>query len=875
MKILEMRALRGPNYYHRLPVIFMKLDLEELEYRPSDTIPDFRERLAAMMPTLLRHTCSPGVAGGFFQRLERGTWAGHIVEHIAIELQELLGHNVTFGKTFTKEPKGVYHVVFRYRYEPVGLRAGEMAVEIIERLYAGEGTDIQPLLAELRLLEEQTRLGPSTRAIVEEASRRGIAHYRLNEHSFIQLGQGKHQRRIVATLMDDTSALWVELASDKERTKQILGEHGIPVPRGRSVTDLQQALQAARDIGFPVVVKPIDGNHGRGVSVNLRTEDEVRLAVELAQNISRRVIVEQFIPGFDYRFLLIDGKLVAAALRQPAFVVGDGDRTVRELIEQLNEDPERGVGHEKNLTRVTIDEETYLALEHQQVILDDVIAPGRTVYVKSTANISSGGTAVDVTDQVHPHNRWLAERIAKLINLNVMGIDVMAPGVDRPFKDGQAAIIEVNAGPGFRMHLHPSQGTPRNVAKPVIDMLFPSGTPYSIPITAVTGTNGKTTTTRMIATILRHCGFTVGMTSTDAVEIDNRPILYGDYSGPGGAQVVLQDPSVDQAVLEVARGGILRRGLGYQWADVGVILNVTSDHLGLGGVENLKQLARVKSTVTEAVKRQGHAVFNADDVLVLKCMKKARSKSVLFSRDPDHTALKENLTKGSYNVTLSDGSIVIQKMDEVLTIARLDEIPATYGGKVMFNADNAMAAVAATYAQGITPEQIREGLMAFQPTIDSAPGRMNLVDVGDFKVLIDYGHNVAAIRALNEFVRGLMPGRIIRMAAGVGDRRTEDIIAFGRLMAFASNHVIVCDPSPRRRKVGETPLIVKEGLIQGGMKEDQIDIVVREREATAMALGMANPGDLVILQVENIQQVIQDVLDFKRKYNTQKIDETV
>lgn len=866
MKIIEQRALRGANYYSRLPVIFMKVDLGELEQRPSDDVPNMLENLKTMLPSLEAHTCSPGVRGGFFQRITRGTWAGHVAEHIAIELQVLIGHNITFGKTFTLEEKGTYDIVYRYINEQVGLRAGEIAAEVTTRLYNGEATEMAPYIEELKELAEETEFGPSTQSIVDAAKKRGIPYIRLNEHSYVQFGQGKYQRKIEATLMDDTSALGVEIAADKERTKRILEQGGIPVPKGESVSSKEEALKVADRIGYPVVLKPLSGNHGRGVMINLKDAEELGNAVDSIQGMSKRMIVENYLQGHDFRMLVIDEKLVAVARREPPTIIGDGESTVQQLIDALNKDKDRGEGHEKRLSLVHVDSETTKKLKEQGHTLESIPAKGETVVLKSTANISTGGIATDVTDTVHPFNQRMAERMARLIGLNVMGIDVMAETLEQPLEQGKSGVVEVNAGPGFRMHLAPSYGTPRPVGEAVIDMLFPEGTKYTVPTVAVTGTNGKTTTTRLISHILMVAGRQVGMTSTDAVTVDNNPILIGDYSGPDGAKSVMRDNHVEYAVLEVARGGILRRGLGFQRCDVGVLLNVTSDHLGFNGIDTLDQLARVKSTVLDAVDKEGFGVLNADDPRVLEKLDKLRGIPMLFSKDENHPALQKNLEGGHCNVTINDDKIVIQKPAGTVEVAKIIEIPITFEGRAVFNVENVLAAVAATYALGIPEDKIEAGVLSFSPSIGQSPGRMNIIDVGDFKVLIDYGHNIGAIHATGEFIQKLMPGRKIRMASGVGNRRFEDMEDFGEAMAKYYDHIVLADSSPRIRKLGETADHVKTGLMRGGMSEDQITLCYKEAEATQLALNMAEPGDLVILQVENIAKVTEDVLEYKQKY---------
>ncbi|MGM0421289.1 MAG: cyanophycin synthetase [Bacillota bacterium] len=863
MKVLEIRALRGPNLYSLSPVIIMKLDIGRLEEKPTDMVPGFKTRLEQMLPTMYEHTCSPGRPGGFFERLERGTWAGHVVEHLALELQSLAENEVSFGKTFSTDEDTIYNVVYSYVDENVGLKAGEFAVDIAEKLFQGEKTEIAPLVYKLKEIREASLLGPSTAAIVAEAKRKGIPSIRLNDYSYVQLGHGRYQRRIQATLMDNTSALGVEIADDKEDTKKMLADMGIPVPEGIAVEDFAEARTVALKLGYPVVVKPLVGNHGRGITVNVQDEEELNSAYSMAEQICDEVLIEKLLVGSDYRILVIDGKFAAAALREPAYVIGNGRTPIWELIAELNQDPQRGVGHEKNLTQIKIDAMTERILASKGLTLASVLPAGEKLYIKSTANLSSGGTALDVTEQVHPMVRLMAERISRIIGLNVIGIDIIAPTLQEPLQKNIAGVVEVNAAPGFRMHLNPTHGQPINVAVPVVDMLFPPGSVQTVPIVAVTGTNGKTTTVRLISHILGLSGSTVGMTSTDAVIIDNIPVLEGDYSGPAGARNVLTDATIDHAVLEVARGGILRRGLGFSRSDVGVFLNVSSDHLGEGGIDTLEDLARLKSTVIEAVKPAGYAVINADDPLVLACLKNTKANPILFSLEPDNPALAANLEKGNMNVIYKDGDIIINQESWKSVVASAVEIPITFAGKAIFNIKNVLAAVAASTALGLNARQIRAGLVSFSASLGQSPGRMNIIDIADYKVVIDYGHNIGAITATGDFINDLSPGRKIRMASGTGNRRDEDIIEFGYTLAKYYDHIIISDPDPRDRKRGETAELVRQGLVKGGFKDEMITIILEEREATQAALEMGEADDVVVLQADNIDQVIQDVLAYK------------
>jgi cyanophycin synthetase len=631
MKILEHRALRGPNRYSRHPVIFMLLDIGEFEERPSDKIAGFPDRLVELLPSLHAHRCSPGVPGGFIQRLHRGTWAGHIVEHVALELQCLAGMEVGFGKTFDTSQHGIYRVVYRYRVESVGLLAGREAVALVEATAKERSFDSDAVVAQLRGLRENDRLGPSTQSIVDEANRRKIPVLRLNEDSLVRLGYGAKQRRIQATMTDRTSALSVEIADEKFKTKLLLGQAGIPIAEGSIVESLGEAVRVAEGVGYPVAVKPEVGNHGRGITARVSDATELEVAFETARRFNANVIVEKSLAGLDFRVLVINGDFVAAAHREPAYIIGDGTSSIRQLIDQVNSDPRRGVGHERVLTAITVNDMTERLLTLRGYQIDDVPPAEEKLYLKSTANLSTGGSARDVTDEVHQDVRLMCERVARLVGLDCIGIDIVAPGLDEPLNFESAGIVEVNAAPGFRMHLDPTGGMARDVAKPFVEMLFPADESFDVPIVAVTGTNGKTTTAKLIAHALKYGGNVVGLAATTGVAIDGVDIVSGDYSGPEGARMVLSEPTIDHAVLEVSRGGIIRRGLGFFSSNVGILLNVDKDHVGMDGVEDLEELALVKSTVIETVRDTGASILNADDPAVVGLRAKAAGQVIYFS----------------------------------------------------------------------------------------------------------------------------------------------------------------------------------------------------------------------------------------------------
>ncbi len=864
MEINEIRALRGPNYFSRYQAIYMQVDLEEFKNRPSNEIPGFTERLKSLMPTLKEHRCSRGYKGGFLERVEEGTFLGHIIEHLALELQSLANMEVGFGKTRSTNEEGVYEIVYRYRDEDAGIEAGREAVNLVEALTRGEQPNIDDIIKKLKSIRDSNMLGPTTDSIVSEASDRGIPHIRLNEHSYIQLGHGKNQRRIQASMTDKTSAIGMEIADEKKRTKDILEEAGMSVPRGETVRNQEEALELAKSLGYPVAVKPNIGNHGRGISSRVEDSEELKRAFKEAKRIHPLVIIEKYLIGSDHRLLVIDGKLVAASRRDPPFVRGDGESTIQELIDELNSDPRRGIGHEKTLTKIEVDHMTKRILEQNNFSLDTVLEEGEKLYLKSTANLSSGGSATDVTGSVHPKNKIMAERIADIIGLDVLGIDLIVPDVKELINKNNGGIIEVNAAPGFRMHLDPYKGKKRNVAKPVIDMLFPPGAESTVPIVAVTGTNGKTTTVRLISHILKMDGKGVGIACTDGLFRGNDLLKEGDFSGPQGAKFILKEKNIDHAVLEVARGGILRRGLGFEESDVGVFLNVTRDHLGERGIETIEDMAHVKGIVVETVKPSGKAVLNAQDPNVIKFKDVIHSDSILFSEDPSIEPVREHISEGGTVVTVEKENVVIKREENVWNVVEVSDIPITFEGKATFNVLNSLAAVASCFALDIELESIKNGLLSFQPSTSQNPGRMNIMDVGEIKVMIDYGHNRPAVEALSEILDDLTDGEKIVVCQGTGNREVQDIIDFGRGIGKIYDRVIINDADPRYRKIGETAEFVKQGVLEAGLPEDRVEVILDEFESIKAGFEMAKKGDLLVVQPYEIQETIE-LIESKKK----------
>ncbi len=882
MRILEIRATRGANYWsnHWKRLIIMKLDLEDYEQKPSNVIDKFYERLNELLPSLYTHTCSYGTEGGFLRRVKEGTWAGHIIEHVALEIQTIAGMDTGFGRTRETGTPGVYNVIFSYVEEEAGKFAARSSVELFLDIAEGKPiADIRKklddIIQRLREIREDVRFGPSTASIIDEAEQRGIPHIRLNEDSLVQLGYGIFQKTIQATVTCKTNFISTDIASDKFLSKNLLQSMGVPVPKGYKISSESEIEEVIDSIGFPVAVKPLDSNHGKGITVNLNSIEAVRNAFESAKKYSYKVIIEKSLTGNDFRALVINNRLIAVAERIPAFVQGDGKSTISQLIEIINSDPRRGYGHEKILTQITADAMTMGILELKGYDLDTVLKKDEICYLKSTANISTGGTAIDRTDEVHPDNIFIFERIARIIGLDVAGIDIIAPDVTTPLTQNGGAIVEVNAAPGFRMHLAPSEGIPRNVAEPVVNMLFPPGEKFRIPIIAITGTNGKTTTTRLIAYIMKNIGKNVGYTTTEGVYVGNRLIQAGDNTGPVSAQLVLRDPTVEIAVLETARGGLLRAGLGFDCCDIGIVMNVTADHLGIKEINTLEDMARVKSIVVENVFKDGYAVLNADDKLVLKMRERIKSHIALFSMDENNPAIKEHTSTGGIACVYENNYITLLKGQWKLRVEKVINIPLTYSGKAAFMIQNVLAATLASYIlHGVRIEDIRFGLNSFVPSIAQTPGRLNLIEVGNFSVLIDYAHNPAGMEALSKFVEKL-PNKVkTGVIAGTGDRRDDDIRNMGRTAAkMLTNIIIREDESLRGRDEGEIPALVIEG-IKSENENIPVKIIEDEVEAINYALKNAKKNELLVLLPDNVHRAIEIVNKFRDKLNSVIIEQS-
>jgi cyanophycin synthetase len=884
MKILESRVYRGPNLYSLGPSIRLRVDLGELEEYPTLQLPGFNERLLELIPTLHEHSCSYGEPGGFVRRLreDRGTWLGHVLEHVAIELQCLAGTPVTFGKTRSQGlPAGQYHVIYAFAEEAVGTAAGKLGLRVIRHLLPAdraahdpEPFDYRAELEALVRLAQRRAFGPSTAALVRAAEERDIPWIRLNDRSLVQLGHGKFQRRIQATITSETRHTAVEIASDKRLTNQILADLGLPVPRQVRVYDAEEAVEEAAVLGYPVVVKPLDGNHGKGVSIGLRTPGQVGAAFEKAAHYSSTVIVETFQEGNDYRLLVVDGKLLAVAQRVPGHVVGDGRRSLAELVDLVNQDPRRGVGHEKVLTRLELDDQALRLIAAAGLAPESVLPAGELFYLRSTGNLSTGGTSIDKTDAIHYDNRTMAERGVRAIGLDVGGVDFISPDISRSYKEVGGAIVEINAAPGFRMHTAPTDGTPRDVAGPVIDMLFPQGTPYRIPIAAITGTNGKTTTTRMVGHVLKLSGYTVGMATSDGVYIDGVLTVKGDMTGPWASHLVLRDPTVDAAVLETARGGIVRSGLGWRRCSVGAVLNVASDHLGMGGIESLDDLAEVKSVIVEVAR--DHCVLNADDPRVARMAARSKARPIYVTMDARNQLVAAHVRDGRGTaVALEEGlsgrMIVLYQNGEQVPLLLARQVPATAEGHAVHNIQNAMFAAAIAYGMKIGVENIRQGLRTFTADFFQTPGRLNFYNEHPFRVLLDYAHNAHGMQAMAQTIRGLgVHGRRIGVISAPGDRRDEDIRELAAAAAPAFDLVLLREDDNRRgRAPGEVGELLRRGLVAAGFAAERIAPgVYGEEKAVAKALDTARAGDLLVIFGDNLARVWDQIVSFDSARDT-------
>lgn len=855
VKIRHVRVLRGPNLYAYMPVLHVVMDIDSYEDRASNTFPGFVDRLTAWLPGLHTHECSVGRPGGFIERLNRGTYLGHICEHIALELQSVMGFDVSFGKVRGTGERGVYNVLVAYKEEEPALAAFDTALRLTLAAMHDEPFDVEAEIEQLLTLADDYRLGPSTAAIVRAARARNIPVLRLTPTgSLVQLGHGIYQKRILASETSNTNSIAVEMCQEKPLTNRMLRAVGVPVPDGRKISSADAAWETAQEIGLPVVIKPGRGNQGKGVSVDLSTEADIREAYAIAAEFDSSVLVEKYIHGSDYRLLVINGRMVAAARRDSAHVVGDGIHTIRELVEIVNKDPRRRPGHSSALTKIRLDDTAQLVLSQQNLTPESILAVGQQVKLRINGNLSTGGTATDVTDEVHPRNVQLAELAAQILALDVAGIDIVCENISRPLGEQGGAVVEVNAGPGLRMHLYPTHGQPRDVGTPIVEMLYPDNAPSRIPIIAVTGTNGKTTVTRLISHIYETAHWVVGMTSTNGTYINKERIMAGDCSGPKSAQAVLLHPNVEVAVLETARGGIIREGLAFDFCTVGVVTNLSSDHLGLGNIHTLEDLARVKQVVVESVRKDGAAVLNADDDRVAEMAAATDARVVYFSSNADSHVITAHLAEGGSAVFVRDNRIILATGDTHTDLVELGRVSFTQNGRIGFQVQNALAAIAAAWAGGINPAMIVRALTTFSTDFTMTPGRFNIMEVNKVQIILDYGHNQAAVSALMQATEALGQRHTTLIMGLPGDRRDEDLAATIKATIPYVDHYILHDLTDRRdRQPYEVPQLLRNHL----PGDVDCDLTENQHEAILKAWSQMQPGDRLIVIADLVDETIQ------------------
>lgn len=858
IKICDFSIFSGRNIYSHRPVARMVVDIGRYGETPTSRIPGFNEKLLEYFPGLATNCCGLGYPGGFLERLRSGTYLAHVLEHVVLEMQYMVGYDVRFGKTREMGDSSRYYLVYEFQNEICGLECGKASVFILNRILEGKEVAIAKFLDYLKKVSREAELGPSTEAIVKEAKARGIPVARIGDESLVRLGYGRHSRLIESTMTDASSCISVDISCNKQLTKFLLREHRIPVPYGRVVYSEISAAMVAGQIGPPVVVKPFDGNQGKGVRLNLSESGEIRAAFREAARFSRGIIVEKYIRGRDYRVFVVGDRVCAVSERLPASVLGDGVHTVRELIDQINRDPDRGEEHEKPLTKIRLDEVSQNVLKRKGLTAGSVPERGRLVALRENGNLSTGGIAIDCTDCIHPENAEIAVRAAQAVGIDIAGIDIVAEDISKPIAETGGAVVEVNTAPGIRMHLYPSKGKPRNVAKDIVDLLFPDRSSVRFPLVSVTGTNGKTTVVRLIQHVLSSTGLTVGMTSTSGTFIGEKCVCRGDNSGPRSARALLSDKSIDAAVLETARGGILREGLGYDLADVGVITNITDDHLGLDGVENLEDLAFVKSLVAEAVKKGGAAVLNAEDGMTRSVLRRVKARVFLFGRA---RAAVDSYGPGYSAVYTEHGSVWVRDGLKKTEIVRVGDIPVTAGGLIGCNVENVLAAAAALYALKVPVDFIRRGLLSFSDN----PGRFQLYSCAGFRVMLDYGHNFAGYRRVLEVCAEVRHRRLVGVIGMPGDRTDESIRKVGKLCAKSFDRIFIKeDHDLRGREKGEVAGLFHHSILESGFDPEKVVIESDELQALQKAVSKARKGDLIVAfyeKLEPLQKYLETICD--------------
>lgn len=856
IQVRDFTIYNGRNIYSHRPAVKMIVDIGKYGEIPTNKIPGFNQKLLEYFPGLKTNYCGLGYEGGFLERLRTGTYLAHVLEHVILEMQYMVGYDVHFGKTRVITEPSLFYLVYEFENEICGLECGKASVFILNCILAGENIEIGEFIDYLKKVSQDAELGPSTSAIVDEARKRGIPVTRIGNGSLVRLGYGRHSRLVESTLTDSAACICVDISCNKQLTKFLLGEHQIPVPYGKVVYSEISALMVAKQIGMPVVIKPFDGNQGKGVHLNLKTDEEIKAAFREASKYSNGIIVEKYVKGCDFRILVVGGRVSAVSERRPAGVVGDGVHTIKQLVEIVNRDPNRGEQHEKPLTKIKFDTVVMNVLKKNGMAAETIPANGQPVFLRENGNLSTGGIAIDCTDRIHPENVEIAVRAASAIGIDIAGIDIVAEDISQPITETGGAVVEVNTAPGIRMHLYPSEGKPRNVARDIVDMLFPDDGSIRFPIVSVTGTNGKTTVARMVQHVMRLTGKSVGMTSTSGTYIDDKCICRGDNSGPRSARSLLSNKKIDAAVLETARGGIVREGLGYDLADIGVITNITDDHLGMAGCETLEDLAYIKSLVVEAVKKDGTAVLNAEDPMTPSILGRVKARKTLFYKD-ENRMQKQRFQDCSF-VFVKDGLIKYETGGTATDIAKIEDIPITGGGRIPCNIDNALAATAALLALGTPIDIIQKGFASFCDN----EGRFNLYDVNGVRVMLDYGHNPAGYDEVIQVCKSMKAGRLIGVIGMPGDRMDSSIKCVGKKCAGAFDRLYIKeDRDLRGRRYGEVARIFLDAVTESGFRPDSVSVIEDELEALKQAVSDAKPGDLIVELYERLEPLQIFLLD--------------
>ncbi|MGD0711567.1 MAG: cyanophycin synthetase [Bacteroidales bacterium] len=862
LKVDKIQVMHGANYFSAGPIVLIRLNLGEYNEVFTNKIAGFPEKLQTAIPTLYQHHCSVGKEGGFLLRVNEGTLLGHVLEHVAIELQTLAGMDVGYGKTRGTMEEGVYNIIFRYFDEVAGVYAGKAGVNFINSLLLNTDFNIKEVVDNLIDIREKRLFGPSTQAIVNEADKRKIPWIRLDTYNLVQLGTGKYHKRIRATITSDTSLIAVETADNKYLTSVMLEDAGIPVPETIRSEQIEDIIAFSKRIQKPIVVKPCEGYLGKNLLLNLKTEDDIKLAFTLAKEYDELVLAQQHIEGKSFRLLVIDYKFVAATELTPAFIKGDGALSIQQLIDKLNAEPERQYGDKGKLTKFKSDELTEKLLAIHHYTYASVLPKDEILYLENSGNMKLGGSASDVTAMVHPFNIFLAERAAQTIGLNVAGVDFIAPDIATPINENGGVVLEVNAAPDFRMHLNPTYGKGHNVAKNLVDMLFPEKNNTRVPIFSITGTAGKTITATLLNYCLQKEGYTTGMTTSDGLFINGRCLMKGDMTYPDKASLVLKDSTIDCAILETSREGILRRGIGYKFADIGIVLNLHDDHVGVDDIKYIEDLAYAKSVVAEEVYEEGYSILNADNELVHDMKNRIYSKLVLFSKDVTNKEVSAHILKGGLAVNIKDDAVYLYKKTKAEKIIDLVNVPLTFCNKAKFMYDEILAATAAMAAYGIASENITKYLSEFSPSLDYLPGRMNMIAVKDFKVLLDNAHNSINFEGLKEFLTNF-PEEKIGVMDAAGDRSDEEIMNLGALAAETYSRVIFYEGiDDRGREKGKITELLKQGAIAKGFKEENIKVIIDHSEAIKTALSLGIKGKLIVILSAKPEEIIAQIKQF-------------